>query len=637
MQGRLKRELGLVGVFAMAAGAMISSGLFVLPTLVYADVGPAAFVSYMVAALILLPSLLSKAELMTAMPKAGGTFFHVDRSMGPAFGMVGGVANWASLAFKCAFALIGLGTFAAFAMPAGDALTAWEIKGVACLTGLLFTVLNLLGTKHAGRAQGIMVGAMLAVIIGYVGWGATAVDLRNFGVGRGSEVEFLPYGFNSLLIGAGMVFISFGGLTQVANLAEEVKNPRRDLVWGMFAAYILVSLLYGAAVLVTVGVRTPNIEWGYAPLSMAALRFAGTGGFIVMSAAALFAYMTTGNAGILTASRTLMAMAQDGLVPARFARVTRNGTPRNAVLFTSAFMLVSIVALPLALFVKAASAMLILLLMFEIMALIVMRESRVPGYQPSWLSPGYPWLHVAGLLAYFFLLVELGSMPLAVAVFVLGVALAWYTRYVKIRVLRQSALVHLAGRLAAVDFDSHDVDTELARIVRERDAIVESRFSRLLTECDVVDVEERIGRDALFTKISENLAPRANLSVPQLSTAIERRESLGSTVMRPGLAMPHAIMDEAAGLHMLALRCRPGVDYCEDEPPVHAVFAIAAGPGDRDFYLEYLVDLAEITQQPDFDARWNDARDVEALRDILLQLDLRRRRVSVLSPGDATE
>jgi APA family basic amino acid/polyamine antiporter len=68
----LKKELGLLSVFSIAAGAMISSGLFILPGLAYYISGPAVILAYLLAGILVLPSMFSKTELATAMPKSGG-------------------------------------------------------------------------------------------------------------------------------------------------------------------------------------------------------------------------------------------------------------------------------------------------------------------------------------------------------------------------------------------------------------------------------------------------------------------------------------------------------------------------------------------------------------------------------------
>ena len=82
----LRRQLGALDVFAVAAGAMISSGLFILPAIAYVKAGPAEIVSYLLASLLIVPSVLTKAELATAMPRAGGTYFYVKRSFGGLWG-----------------------------------------------------------------------------------------------------------------------------------------------------------------------------------------------------------------------------------------------------------------------------------------------------------------------------------------------------------------------------------------------------------------------------------------------------------------------------------------------------------------------------------------------------------------------
>ena len=152
--GTLKKELGLVDVFCIAAGAMISSGIFVLPSIAYAKTGASVIISYLIASFLMIPTLLSKAELATAMPKAGGDYFFIDRSMGPAVGTIGGLASWFALTSKTAFALIGLGAFVQLFNPG---LTDLHLKLIAVAFCLLFTVINLVGVKHAGKTQVLLV------------------------------------------------------------------------------------------------------------------------------------------------------------------------------------------------------------------------------------------------------------------------------------------------------------------------------------------------------------------------------------------------------------------------------------------------------------------------------------------------
>jgi len=607
----LKRDLGFFDVFALGSGAMISTGLFVLPAIVYPLVGPGLFFCYLLAAVLLLPTLLSKAELMTAMPKAGGMYFFLDRSFGPGFGAVGGAATWASLAFKSAFALLGLGIVMGVIW--GWDISGWQVKVAASGFCAFFGTINLLGARHAGRLQILLVVALLAVLVAYIGTGFTGIQAQRFR-------PLLPHGWNKVLIGAGMVFISFGGITKVASLGEEVRNPHKNLVWGMFTAAGVVSLLYVLTVFVTVGLLPVSAEeWTATPIAQAGELLWGHVGAILLGGAAVCAFLTTGNAGILSASRVIMAMGKDDLVPKPLSKVSKKrGTPVNAILFTCAFMIAAILALPLELFVKAASAMKVLLFMSTMAAVALMRESRLPNYSPTWRAPLYPWLQIVGVLAYAFILVELGSLPLAIAGIIIGAALVWYLFYAKVRVLRESALVRVASRIAKADFGDHDIDAELARIARESREMASDWFDRLIADCPVLDLDEGVSRKEAFQEIANLLGPQIDRDPDEVRELLHEREELSTTVVRSGLAIPHLMLENIDAIHAVLVRSETGVKFLEDEPPVHTMFVLAAPPSQRDQYLKALVAISEITQDPDFDRDWMEAGSTEALREVVL-------------------
>jgi len=615
----LKRDLGFLDVFALGSGAMISTGLFVLPAIVYPLVGPGLFFCYLLAALLLVPTLLSKAELMTAMPKAGGMYFFLDRSFGPGFGAVGGAATWASLAFKSAFALLGLGIVMGVIW--GWDITGWQVRATASGFCLLFGIINLIGARHAGRLQIILVVALLGVLVAYLGTAFTQIEAQKFR-------PLLPHGWNSVLVGAGMVFISFGGITKVESLGEEVRNPHKNLVWGMFVAAGVVSLLYVLTVFVTVGLLPVAAEeWTGTPIAQAAEMLWGRAGAVLLGSAAVCAFLTTGNAGILSASRVIMAMGKDGLVPEPLSRVSKKrGTPVNAILFTCAFMITVMLLLDLEVFVKAASAMKLLLFMSSMAAVALMRESRIPNYAPTWRAPLYPWLQIGGVLAYGFILVELGSLPLAIAAVIIGAALVWYLFYAKVRVLRESALVRVASRIARADFGDHDIDAELSRIARESRELASDWFDRLIGDCPVLDLQEGMSRNEAFQEISELLAPQIDRDPDEVSQLLNQREELSTTIVRPGLAIPHLMLEGIDEIYAVLVRCESGVKFLEDEPPVHTMFVLAAPPSHRDQYLKALVAISEITQNPDFDEEWLKAGSNEALREVVLSAQRSRQK-----------
>jgi APA family basic amino acid/polyamine antiporter len=328
---------------------------------------------------------------------------------------------------------------------------------------------------------------------------------------------------------------------------------------------------------------------------------------------------------MLAGSRVILAMSRDGLLPSPFARLSaRRGTPALAILLTSAFMVAAILVLELEVFVKAASAMMILLFMFTMVVLVLMHESRLPTYQPTWRCPVYPYVQVFGLVVYAFLLVELGTLALAVSGLILGAAVVWYALYAKVYVLRESALIRVAARLASVDFEEHDLEAELARVTRQRDEVLEDRFDHVIQDCAVLDLREPATREELFGAVAERLADPVGHAADELRGLLERREALSSTVIRPGLAIPHVVLDDAPSMQVILARSRPGVVFVDGEPPVHCVFVIATPPAERNLYLKALVAIAEIAQDPDFDGRWMAARNTESLREVVLAAERRR-------------
>ena len=136
----------------------------------------------------------------------------------------------------------------------------------------------------------------------------------------------------------------------------------------------------------------------------------------MLGAAALLAFATTANAGLLAASRTPMAMSRDELMPRFFGKVSRYGTPSHSILFTSGLMILSILFLPLENLVKAASTMMLLLLMLVNLSVIVMRESNIKYYKPSFRSPLYPWIQILGIIMYGFLIYKMGIFSQALGI-----------------------------------------------------------------------------------------------------------------------------------------------------------------------------------------------------------------------------
>ncbi len=615
----LHRKLNLLDVFSIASGAMISSGLFVLPGLAFAKAGPAVVVAYILAGIIVIPSMLAQIELGTAMPKAGGSYFYIERSMGPAAGTLGGFASWFSLALKSAFALIGIGAFANLMFPM---LSEVHIKAIAILFCLLFTFVNIKSVKQTSKFQVFLVLGLLAMLLLYCTVGITKINLHNF-------IPFSPKGFGAVIPVVGLVFVSFGGLTKIASIAEEIKKPKQNLRLGMLLAFLVVMSFYIAVVFVTVGVVDGSkLTHSLTPISLGGEVVLGKAGMIVLSIAALFAFFSTANAGILSASRFPLAMSRDRLVPKIFGKMSRkNQTPFISIIFTSAFMILMITFLNFENLVKAASTMMIILFLYTNVALIVMRESRIDTYQPSFRVPLYPWLQIAAIIIYAFLIFEMGTLPLLITGFFIILCLAWYIFYVRRRVVRKSALIHIVERVMNKKITSSTLTEELKEILIRRDNIIEDRFDKLVKSAIVLDLEHSIEAEEFFKIVSEQLSSRLNIPSQELHNLFVEREEQSSTMLEPGLAIPHIIVKGEKKFDILIVRCKDGINFEKDEPPVHTVFVLIGTMDERNFHLRALMSIAQIVKEQNFNKRWFVAKNIEELRNIIY-LSTRKRETN---------
>lgn len=605
----LKKDLGLLDLFAIASGAMISSGLFILPGIAFAKSGPAILLSYLIASILVIPPLLSKAELATAMPKAGGTYFFIDRSMGPLVGTIGGFAAWFSLAFKSAFALVGIGVFATLLNPG---LTEFQTKLIAVLFCIVFMAINIKGVKHSGKTQILLVMGLIILLVIYVLIGLFFIQPSNF-------TPFAPKGFHSIFSTAGLIFISFGGLTKICSVAEECKKPGRNIPLGMFFSWGIISLLYLSVVFVTIGVLEPSVfESSLKPISEGAGIFLGDIGVYIMAIAAILAFISTANAGILAASRDPMAMGKDRLLPVNFAKLSKRGTPTFSIVFTSVFMIIVILFLDLESLVKTASALKIILFLFVILSLVIMRESKIRNYRPKFKSPFYPWVQISGAIGLLFLLSEIGFFPLILVGCFICFGFFWYWFFAKDKIWREYTLLHLIERITGEKSTGYLVDEELREIIVERDEVYENRFEEIIKKGEVIDLFKYLPPNDFAKVIAKRLSHRLNVSEEKLFKLIKKRSSDSNIVIRPGIAIVSHTIRGRDKFDILLVRSKKGIIISDEINPIHAFFTIIASPDQKNFYLHCLMWIVQIAEDPEFEQTWVNAKDITELRLALL-------------------
>jgi APA family basic amino acid/polyamine antiporter len=459
----LERNLGLYSAVTLSTGAMIGGGIFVLPAVGFKKAGPAVIVAYLLAGLVVLPNALSKAEMATAIPEDGGTYLYIDRAAGPLFGTIAGIGMWFSLVFKSAFALVGLGAYLLLLVniPSGF------IEVVALALGTLVILLNIVGTERSGQAQGVIVTLVLLVLGAYVADAATIVDVPRYR-------PFVTSGTGGVVTAAAFVFVSYAGIGEVASVAEEIKNPGRNLPLAILISIGMMMVVYAAVVAVVVGIVPadtllhggPSGGPTLTPMAEGADTLLGGFGVTIISVAAVLALTSMANAGVLGTSRFLLAMSRDSLLPPALSRIDeRFVTPRNAVIVTGVFLLALIAFVPVVDLAKLASAFLILVFSMENLALIAFRESDLDFYQPEFTAPGYPFVQIVGVISGLAFIGQLGRLSILGAVGIILAGFGWYWVYGRSRTDRVGALsIYLRRR----GDDSTTVDDPSVQPQRQR-------------------------------------------------------------------------------------------------------------------------------------------------------------------------
>ena len=423
----MHRTLGLTGVLTLSMGAMLGSGIFVLPSLAFKITGPSVIIAYLIAGVVVLPAVFSKAEMATAMPAAGGTYLFVDRAMGPMMGTIAGLGVWFQLTFKAAFALVGLGAYLSLFIDT-------QARIVAVIIALVLIAVNLVGVKQSATFQTVLVVSVLVMLIGFVALGAPSID--------GSAFEpFLTNGNKALFSAAAVVFVSYAGVTNVASVAEEVRNPERTIPRGMFISVGLMIVLYPAVVSILTGV-TPAAELAttQTPVADAARHLFGRGGEVILASTAVMALISMGNAGLTASARYPFAMSRGGLAPTFLGRLNpRSGAPSAGIVTTGIVLLTLVAFVPLLELAKLASAFQLLVFAFENLALIAFRESRLGWYRPTFRSPGYPYVQIFGIVGTLGLLTQIGLLPSIGALGFIIAGVVWYSIFGKTRASRESA------------------------------------------------------------------------------------------------------------------------------------------------------------------------------------------------------
>ena len=438
----LERKLGMASVVIISLSAMLGSGLFVLPALAMLDMGGGTipvggiWLAYLVAALIVLPGAISKAELATAMPSSGGSYVYIERTFGPLIGTISGLGLWANFMLKSAFALIG---FKAYLWVLESLLNITiNIEYAALILLFLIVIINILGLKRIKKVQTPIVLTSVLFLFIICIWALLTMDL-DWNVVFSKEAY--GAGWKSVAHTSAFVFVAYAGVTKIAAVGGEIKDPGRNIPYGILISLLVSCVLYVSISIVMAAAVGPmgymnNGEAREDPIYVFANAVGGETIGIIASVLAVTTMTSMALAGIMASSRFPFAMARDNLLPEALENVhPKYETPHLAIIGTGIAMAVAITLLPVGDIAKLASGFKIMIFIVINGCVIVLRRASKTHswYNPEWKSPLYPIFQIIGIVGGIVLIYMMGEKALIGAAVCCLFGLITYYSYGKSR------------------------------------------------------------------------------------------------------------------------------------------------------------------------------------------------------------
>jgi amino acid transporter/nucleotide-binding universal stress UspA family protein len=552
----LSRDLGLFTITMIGVGGMIGAGIFALTGIAAGVAGPALVLAFLLNGLLTLLTAMAYAELGSAFPRTGGGYAWVKEGLGGGQGFLAGWMSW--FAYIAAGSLYAL-TFGRFAselwimagLPTLDLSVHRMTLGFMALIIVAFTALNYRGASETGTIGNVVTTTKVTilgifVIFGLIAMGRTEAWHSRF------TTDFLPNGIGGVVVAMGLTFIAFEGYEIIAQSAEEVINPRRNIPLATFLSILIAVIIYILVGATAIGATVP-------PAGMAAYQYLGLQkeiaivevaqqvfprgiGAVVLLLSGLISTMSALNATTYSASRVSFAMGRDHNLPVFFARIHPSRfTPHLAVICSGVLMVGMALLLPIENAAAAAGIMFLLLFMQVNLTVMILRHKR-PDLERGFMIPWFPAIPVIaivcnGLLASYLFTFSPIAWYFAIGWIIIGL-LVYYTYFSKIEAMEKPKEILLEEVLVSRDYSVlvPVANQEQARILGQIGAILAQANRGEVLALHVVRVPPQLtlGEGRLFLKGGRSC----------LETVIEQakaREMPVHTIIRLGRNVAEAV------------------------------------------------------------------------------------------------
>ncbi len=414
----LKKVLGPWSLIAIGIGCTIGSGIFIMPGIVAAThSGPAVVISFLLAALACALAALSYSELAAMIPISGSAYSYAYATLGELVAwFIGwnllleyGLANAATAAGWGGYLDHFLGAFGLSIPPQllytpgapipGTDLVGWFNVPSAVIV-LLVTLLMVVGIRESAQTNTIIVGFKIAVLALFVALAAPHFQPQLM-------TPFMPFGWHGVMTGAAILFFLFVGFDAVSTVAEEAKNPQRDVPIGILGGLAIVTVLYVAVAVVLTGVLPLDRLNVKEPLAMVLTAFNHPWASFILSAVAVVGIASVLLVGSIGQTRILYVMSRDGLMPRFMSRVhARFGTPVETTLILGVITAILAGSVPLDALADLVSIGTLAAFSAVSLGVLVLRRTA-PDMPRGFRTPWVPVVPIAGIAINLYLMSSL--------------------------------------------------------------------------------------------------------------------------------------------------------------------------------------------------------------------------------------
>ncbi|MDU0372732.1 amino acid permease [Hymenobacter endophyticus] len=428
--GTLKRSLNGFNLITIGIGVIIGAGLFSLTGIAAANnAGPAVTLSFVVAAVGCAFSALCYAEFASMVPVAGSAYTYAYATMGELFAWIIGwdlvleysvgaatvAISWSQYLLKF-LSKYGINLPPQLVMSPFETATlanGSEVHGFvnvpAMLIVLAITMIIIRGTSGSAWFNALVVTLKVAVVLVFIGLGWQYIDPTNYQPYIPQNTgTFGEFGWSGILRGAGVVFFVFIGFDIVATMAQETKNPQRNMPIGIIGSLLICTVLFVLFGHVMTGLANyTEFKDSAAPVAIAIEKtpYAWLSSAVIL--AIIIGYTSVILVDLLGQSRVFFSMAKDGLLPPVFSRIhERFRTPLQSNLLLGLFIALFAGFVPISVVGEMTSIGTLLAFVMVCVGILIMRK-REPDAPRGFRTPWVPVVPILGILTCVVMMVSL--------------------------------------------------------------------------------------------------------------------------------------------------------------------------------------------------------------------------------------